>query len=502
MRAGARERLFRTDDTLASQAGRRAGNASVLLLIFSAVKILIQVGAIVVLARLVPPSDYGVAALAMPVVAITTSISQFGLAQAFIQSKTVTHDFASALFWVNCAFGLFFSAVVAALGGPAAEFYGQPLVEPVFWVLAISNLSGALCTQYAAILQRNMHIRTLEASNILAMVGATSIAIVAATQGAGYWAIVLQYMMAPTLLFLLFVVTTGWLPSLPNMAALKAAKEAMGFGGHIAIYSLIVGVSDNLGTIFAGRVFSETVAGVYHRAWTMAIIPRARAVTVLGSAFLPTASRLQDDPKGLRALFVRMVSRIDLIMMPIGAGMCTGSDLLVRIALGPQWTELGPILGWMGILCLPAACAKCCDWLIVSAGASRALRNYGFLSFAIIVVEFSVASRFGIEAMTATFMLSGLLVRLPLLIWTCMRVSALNFAAVAQSFIVDILFTGVVIAAGFALRASLPPMPALAELAALSVLIAAAYMLRIALSADLRQDVRTVVRRIVSRGRR
>src|SRR6185437_3228840 len=100
------------DDELATEhltqdLGRRSRRGGVVLLGAQMVRVLGQMGTLVVLARLLPPSA-------------------FGLSSATIQKSDITHAQVSALFWINAGVG----AVLAAglfLAAPAiANFYGQP----------------------------------------------------------------------------------------------------------------------------------------------------------------------------------------------------------------------------------------------------------------------------------------------------------------------------------------------------------------------------------------
>ena len=108
---------------LAQGNAQRAGRAGRLVLIIAAFKLVAHLASTIILARLVPPEEFGIAALAMPVVLIAISLSQFGLVEPIVQRPVITHTLVNSLFWANMALGVGFGGLVALLAWPAAATY-------------------------------------------------------------------------------------------------------------------------------------------------------------------------------------------------------------------------------------------------------------------------------------------------------------------------------------------------------------------------------------------
>ena len=62
---------------------------------------LLQFGSMVILARLLSPTDFGLVAMVTSVIGIADLIRDFGLSSAAIQAKTLSNDERTNLFWVN-----------------------------------------------------------------------------------------------------------------------------------------------------------------------------------------------------------------------------------------------------------------------------------------------------------------------------------------------------------------------------------------------------------------
>ena len=63
----------------------------------------IQVVATLVLARLLTPRDFGLIAMVTTFSLLLVNFGLNGLTEAIVQRDEITHDLASALFWINLA---------------------------------------------------------------------------------------------------------------------------------------------------------------------------------------------------------------------------------------------------------------------------------------------------------------------------------------------------------------------------------------------------------------
>src|SRR5829696_6994067 len=76
----------------------------------------------IVLARLLTPHEFGLAAMALVFSALVLAVSDFGLGTGLVQREKVTEDDRSTVFWTSVAIGLALAAAGLALSGPVAAF--------------------------------------------------------------------------------------------------------------------------------------------------------------------------------------------------------------------------------------------------------------------------------------------------------------------------------------------------------------------------------------------
>ncbi|MBU2359449.1 MAG: oligosaccharide flippase family protein [Alphaproteobacteria bacterium] len=464
------------------------------VLLFAGSKISVALCSTAFLARLVPPAEQGIVAMAMPAVLIASGLSEFGLAQAIVQRSNVSHRLASTLLWTSFALGLFLAVAVASLGVPAAWFYDQPKTTAVFMAMSPYILLSVLTAQYVAGLRRQMRIRQIEAGGLGATFVASAIAILAALAGAGYWALVIQLVLAEFLNLIYLMVVSRWLPSGPLSCRFGEARAALKFGGFLAGERLLGEFGRNMQVIVIGRMFTQVDAALFFRSQTIAQMPQRRIASPLSGAFIPALSRLQGDPAAFQAMYVRQISRANLIMVPIGLIFCSCADVLVRIMLGPDWTAAAPILAWLGLLPLTALTLSSFSWVMVACGQSKALFKFRILGTSLLVLALLIGSRMGVVGLVAAYMVTLAFVQGPILAAVMLRCSPLTARTLRTALLGEALFAAGSLTLLLTLRQVLTLDSAVQEALVVLAVLALLYVLRLAADAGLSSDVAKVLR--------
>ena len=110
----------------------------------------------IVLARLLVPEDFGLVAIASAAAAIFAAISELSLSQALIQHEDPEEDHYHTAWSLNALRGLLLALVIAALGWPAAEAYGDPRLLGIMLGFALANLIGGFVNPKLAMFERRL----------------------------------------------------------------------------------------------------------------------------------------------------------------------------------------------------------------------------------------------------------------------------------------------------------------------------------------------------------
>ena len=130
----------------------------------------------IVLARLLAPEEWGIAAMVLVVRARSSSSAKRSRHRV---DSTARHHRRGPVDRVldrdRCRGGADRAGI--ALAGPLAHFYDEPKVKPLFAVLSLSFVVAALGTTQSALLLRDMDYRRLELRRIAAGIVSSAIAI-------------------------------------------------------------------------------------------------------------------------------------------------------------------------------------------------------------------------------------------------------------------------------------------------------------------------------------
>jgi O-antigen/teichoic acid export membrane protein len=200
----------------------------------------------------------------------------------------------------------------------------------------------------------------------------------------------------------------------------------------------------------------------------------------------------------------RMLPRMSVLLMPVGVLLATLPDVMVRYTLGPNWVETTPLIAWMSVVIIQAPVFSVGNWILISVGASRALLNFAVVGLVVTAAAALIGVRYGIETMTAVYMLSSLFLRMPSLLVLAHRHAGLPYGGLLRACGIDLALVLGTIAAMLGLRAALAGYGDLIQAAAVCLAIALIYGARILLDPVLRLEALGMLYTIASRlsGRR
>ncbi|WP_172978326.1 lipopolysaccharide biosynthesis protein [Microbacterium sp. SYP-A9085] len=382
---------------LASHAARGA----TFTIALQATKFSIQLVGLVILARILPPSVFGLVAMVTAVVGVADVLRDFGLSSAAVQLRELSAKQASNLFWINSTLGLFLAALTAAAAPLLVSLYGDPrLLEIAVAISLVFAFNGAQ-TQFQAHLTRQMHYRTLALTDLGAQAVALIVAIGAAWWGAGYWAIVLQLISQSFSLLVFRFSTSDWRPGLPARSA--DVRPALRYGRNLAGTQLLVYASANLDSVLVGARFNETQLGLYSRAYQLLVLPIGQILSPLTAVALPVLSRLQDDRKRFVAYLLRAQTLVVYLTTSLFATSATCATYAIPLILGTAWSESAFIFQILAVGGAFQAVNYVTYWVYISLGLTPQHLRYTLTTRSLLIILMVAGSFFSPAGVAAGF---------------------------------------------------------------------------------------------------
>ncbi|HLQ78835.1 MAG TPA: lipopolysaccharide biosynthesis protein [Terriglobia bacterium] len=366
----------------------RGGSAR---MVAQASNFLIRILSMMVLARLLDPKDFGLVGMVTAFTGVLFLFRDFGLSAASVHREEVTKEQKSTLFWINVLVGFVLTAIAVAVSPLVGRYYHEPRLLQVTAIVAFGFLFNGAGVQHSALLQRQMRFTALAMIDIFALIVSTTIAIVMAIYGYGYWALAAMTVSLPFLTTIALWLTSAWVPGIPRRGV--GMRSMMRFGGTMTLNGLVLYISQNFDKVLLGRYWGAEVVGIYGRAYQLIRIPTDNLNSAVGEVAFAALSRLQDDPGRLRRYFLKGYSLVVALTLPITVASALFSEDIVLALLGPQWKDAAGIFRLLAPTILVFAIANPLGWLLNSLGL--------------------VARGLKIALVFAPFMLVGCLIGLP-----------------------------------------------------------------------------------------
>ncbi len=399
---------------------------------------------ITILARLIPPADFGIWAMTIVPLGVMTIVRELGLVSAIVKAKTLAPEQQDAYFWTSVAMSLAAAALLAMAAPLLSSFYGAPLLRPVVWACCISLAVSGVGLVHAALLRRG-----LEYNKIVVIEGGGLLCGLVAGVGGAFlwrdvWALVAGHVASAVWMCATAWILCRWIPGGPRRG--RAAID-LSFSVQVMLSNLLTFAGNNIGLVVGYR-FPAADLGFFNRGQTLFNLANFAVLTPITEVGFALLCRLKAED-AYRDAYVALARRVAVLFIPYAALLPILSGDLVRALLGPAWDPAAPILAWFAPAVFAQAFSALFAQLMMSQGRGRELRNFTAIDLLVRAGGAMLGSPFGIAGMAAGFSLAAFFVSVPLMAWIGRRSGPVRLADQLVA-----IWPGVVVAAAAALGAA------------------------------------------------
>jgi O-antigen/teichoic acid export membrane protein len=299
-----------------------------------------------VVARILGPSAFGVMALAWAMVAFAEQVTRLGLPRAVVQKQHLTSDQAHTAFTYCLVASVAMAALLVALAPLLARVFRVPDLKNVLPPLALLFPISAYYYIRIALLQREMRFRLFAVIGIVLDIVQSTTTLVLALLGYGVWALVVGKLLGNAVAAAALAVATGWMPKLNwRLSNIRPMF-------HYASFEFLRGqlryIENYVSYWIIGYHMAPSALGLLDRAQSISRMPVLTFQNQIGAILFPSFSHLRADQARLRRAFVKSLTSAALLMAGPLVGLASVSGVLVPVVLGAKWE---PMTTTLQILC-------------------------------------------------------------------------------------------------------------------------------------------------------
>lgn len=361
---------------------------------------------LLILVRILTPSEFGLAAVTISLVAIAQLIADLGLSFSIIHHRNLSHKQLSGVYWLNLAAAGCLSSAMALCTPFIAWAFGEPRLASMTLAISPIFLISAIGMQFRVLAEKNLLFGPLARIEILSAALGGVVAVGSALLGHGAMSLVFGALASASCLSLLSwsVLSRDWRPSLvmPSRDLLPVLRYGAWMTGNNAINALNAH-SDNL---VGGALLGPSAIGLY-------TLPRDLVMRVAGvlnpiitRVGMPLMAGAQDDKTRLCAIYEQTMRTTAWMNMPIYGTLLISAEHLVPILFGDQWREATNLLQILACWGALRALGNPVGSLLFACGHAKRSFYWNIAQVCLVVpLLFLAASRFGIHGI-AWFLLA------------------------------------------------------------------------------------------------
>lgn len=309
----------------------------------------IDFGALVILARLLSPADFGLVAIAMSVVMIVEAIMELPLGFALVTLPTRTKLHYDTAFTLQLLRGLILAALLLVSSWPLSQIYSEPRLFWLVCALSLAPASRGLSSPRLVEFSINFEFWPNLIMEVVGKIIALALSVASAWLTRSYWSLAIGTIASPIAMLVVSYIYAPFRPAL----SLKKWRDFAGYVRWTTFGQTISALLWQMDPLIVGRFVNRFELGGYSMAGNLAALPGQIFVGQLMNPLIVAFTSVRDDTQRLAAAYQKSAASIVALGLPIMVGMSMNAEPLLRFAFGEKWLAAAPILRWLPWAIIP-----------------------------------------------------------------------------------------------------------------------------------------------------
>jgi O-antigen/teichoic acid export membrane protein len=366
----------------------------------SVILALLQILQLVILARLLDPSVFGLMAITSVVIGFAQAFLDMGISNAIIHKQEVSHTQLSTLYWLNILSGVVLFIIVSLCAPLVALFYQEAELTNIIILVAMTFLIQPFGQQFVVLWQKELRFNDIAKVDVITKLLSLLVSVIFAYYNYGVYALVYG-VLAGTLLQTLVFVYKGFREyTISFVFQLSDVREFLNFGLYQMAEKTLNYFNSQIDTLLIGKLLGVETLGVYNIAKQIIMKPIQIINPIVSKVSFPVMAKIQHDTNKLKEIYLKTINLLSSTNFPIYLFMLMTAPQLVALIFGEKWIDAVIIVQ---ILSIYGACRSTMN-PIGSLLLAKGRADWGFywnlgLFFYIPIVIY-VASQWGIETLS------------------------------------------------------------------------------------------------------
>ncbi|MGB5981059.1 MAG: lipopolysaccharide biosynthesis protein [Nonlabens sp.] len=291
-----------------------------------------------ILARLIPPTEFGVIAIAMVFILFFNQLSDAGLGTAIIQKRELTDQHLSTYFIFTFIQGLVLLCIFNLCVPLIDRFYTEIELNVILHTLSVSIFFFSAATVPQALISKAKRFKELGYIAVVTNLFTGIVAIVLSLYlNEKVYALIIKVLLDAIISFIWILIISRFSPKL--IFKKSALKEVFSYSAFQFLHNFIHYFSRNVDNLVIGKYLGAGPLGFYDKAYRLMIMPIQNLTHVITPVMHPVLSAFQDDKSSVVKVYENVVRLLAIIGFPLSVYLFFSAREIIQIVFGPDWIE-------------------------------------------------------------------------------------------------------------------------------------------------------------------
>ena len=365
----------------------------------------IGLSASMIVARLLTPTEVGLFSLCAAILAVSSTIREFGVSEYIIQQKTLDDDTLRKAYAVAILIAWSIGGAVFLARHAVADHYAQPELARIIGVLALSYVLLPLATPAYALLSRDMRFKALLFVHTASGLAGALTSITLAYSGHG--PISLAWGMVATIAAQLVGVSLARPRSSFLLPSFRGLGPIFKFGGTLVSARVVESTTNNAHEFFIANYAGFAAVGLFSRAKGLVDIFHSSVTTAVARVATPDMAAALRRDQALVATFSHGTALFTCLAWSFSGFVALAAREIILLMFGAQWAASAPLGTLLAIAMLPTPLFALCGSVLAATGQVRRRVAIAMRWCPVHIAVLWISSQWGLEWVASLWLVSN-----------------------------------------------------------------------------------------------
>jgi lipopolysaccharide exporter len=295
---------------------------------------------IIILARLLEPSDFGLIAMSAVLVGALRVIFSLSIDGALIRNNNAANEDFDTAWTIGIMQASFIAAILFIFSVPIGDYFNDERVVDIVRLSALSviitSFSNIGIVKFRKEFEYSKEVKFSILARFISLIATLSLAF----YYKNYWGLVYGMVVGAILRVILSYIMNSYRPRL----TLSKFKSLWSYSYWMIVLNTGMFLSAQGDKYIIGGQVSTNEYGLYTTAGELAELPTSELIFPISRALFPGFAKLKEDKKRLKSAVINIIGFLAGISIPLGLGLTAITEQFVYLVLGEKWLQAVPFI--------------------------------------------------------------------------------------------------------------------------------------------------------------